>query len=149
MLASGFCFSGDDKLSTVCCGDELRVRARRSSSGGCEIGSAGSGDSRAGGGESRDGKGEAFGLLGGGRRMLLIGWPLRASLAELATGELSDAELPDGELLGTVGCPSCISSSNESKAACARPALESRRLSNDGGRVDNGMRGPPSSLFRR
>jgi len=36
---------------------------------------------RAGGGESREGMGEAYGLLRGGLRMLLMGWPLRGSLA--------------------------------------------------------------------
>ena len=75
MLASGFCFSGDERLSTTACeeggeAEEVWVNARRNSSGGGEF-LDGRGDSPEGG-ESREDRGKGSGLPGGGLRMLLI-----------------------------------------------------------------------------
>ena len=86
MRASGFCFSGDPRLSTGACEsrveeeeeeeeeekEEVLVNALRNSSGGGES-RPGVGDGRDGGGERRAGMDGANGSPRGGLRMLLIG----------------------------------------------------------------------------
>jgi len=88
VLASGFCFS----IGLLLVGTEAGglVRARRSSSGGCEFLAGGGGESRVGGGDSRVGSGDAAsGLLRGGWSTLLIG--AAAGLEELRGGTLGSA----------------------------------------------------------
>lgn len=162
MLASGFCFNGGRLLADDCIDGGL-VSARRSSSGGGELRAAGGGESREGGGESRLGNGAAFGLLRGGLSTLLIAGTrgeTGGALERLAKGGLPAAagtlavlgELACGELAGAVGRLSraSISSwSSVSAAPSARACAESRRVSVGGGRVDSGIRGPPSSALSR
>ena len=106
MLASGFCFSGDERLSTgrsEVGGDDdadasVLVSVWRNSSGGGELRAPGGGDRREGGGERREGMGEVNGVPDGGLRMLLIGWPRCESGRGLENGELEF-----GELAGATG----------------------------------------------
>lgn len=99
MLASGFCFKGDERLSTA--GSEgdpaeesVLVNVWRNSSGGGESRGAGGGERRDGGGDRRDGMGEVNGVPSGGLRILLIGWPRCESWLALENGELALGELP-------------------------------------------------------
>lgn len=165
MLASGFCLSGGRLLADDCIDGGL-VSARRSSSGGGECFEEGGGESRVGGGERRVGSGAWLGLLRGGFSTLLIdgvrgdGFALEIGLDsgaldsadELELGELATGELELGELAGAVGRvrrASISSWSSVSVAPSARAGAGSRRESLAGGRVESGMRGPPSSAFRR
>jgi hypothetical protein len=154
VLTSGFCLRGGRLLAfgALALGEEAggAVSARRSSSGGGECWRPGGGEMRDGGGDSRLGKVAlaATGLLRGGLSTLLM---MGAGLLEIGL-LAADVELAaDGELegAGAVGRLRRDSMSSCSRVSAARDDTGSRRTSELGGRVESGMRGPPSSLFRR